>query len=262
MNLREYVQERMELENQRLKNPHLRFENPTSVNEIVELYRTYDGMKRHMRALEPEKVQEYLDNGYAFVGAYYDKQLAGIAISKQLPEDYPYFTLPKNEEKGNIYTLGGLYVRPGFQGLGIASRLSKIVTKGTEKFGKETNEAVGMAYEVSYDNFGSLRILSQHGNYIGFYTDNDNSKEGLTILLYRPYTHETVEVERPNIILTPDEALSYDNLTQGLNFLSNQENIGGMSASVLKQEDGSLVETVVLDNTPNTLPDTTFEMIK
>ena len=127
MNLRDYVAARMEMENKNLKNPNLRFETPSTADEIVNLYRTYDGMRRHMRALSPDKVQEYLDKGYAFVGAYYDKELAGIAVSKQLPNDYPYFTLPKEEEKGNIYTLGGLYVRPDFQGMGIASKLSRIV---------------------------------------------------------------------------------------------------------------------------------------
>lgn len=260
MNLRDYVAARMEIENRNLKNPNLRFETPSTADEIVNLYRTYDGMRRHMRALSPDKVQEYLDKGYAFVGAYYDKELAGIAVSKQLPNDYPYFTLPKEEEKGNIYTLGGLYVRPDFQGMGIASKLSRIVTKGTEAFGKETQEAVGMAYEVSYDNFGSLRILSQFGNYIGFYSD-DIKEEGLTILLYRPYTHEAIQVDRPNIQLTPNEDLSLQHLTEGLTYLSEQEQIGGLTTTV-RELDNAIVTSSILNKTPDTVPAPTFEMVK
>ena len=61
MNLRDYVAKRMEFENTQLKNPNLRFETPSTADEIINLYRTYDGMKRHMRALSPEKVQEYID---------------------------------------------------------------------------------------------------------------------------------------------------------------------------------------------------------
>ena len=59
MNLRDYVAARMEMENRNLKNPNLRFETPSTADEIVNLYRTYDGMRRHMRALSPDKVQEY-----------------------------------------------------------------------------------------------------------------------------------------------------------------------------------------------------------
>ena len=260
MNLKDYVAQRMEYENSQLKNPNLRFESPSTAEEIVNLYRTYSGMKRHMRALSPDKVQEYLDRGYAFVGAYYDKELAGIAVSKQLPSDYPYFTLPKEEEKGNIYTLGGLYVRPDFQGMGIASKLSRIVTKATETFGKETQEAVGMGYEVSYDNFGSLRILSQYGNYIGFYSD-DVKQEGLTILLYRPYTHETIQVDRPNIQLTSDEDLSLQNLTEGLSYLSEQVQIGG-ATTIVRELDNAVVTSNILNKTPSTIPEPTFEMVK
>lgn len=261
MNLRDYVEARMEQENRQTKNRLLEFRSPETAQEIVEMYRTYGGIKRHMRALSPEKVQEYLDNGYAFVGAYYDKQLAGIAVSKQLPEDYPYFTLPRDEQKGNIYTLGGLYVRPDYQGLGIASKLSKIVTQGTEAFGRETKEAVGMAYEVSYDNFGSLKILSKHGNYVGFYSD-ESATEGLTILLYRPFTHDAVKIDRPSIQLLPnDEALSMENLVEGLTYISEQEQIGGMNSTLLEQEDGDILKTWVLNNTPNTIPSPTFEIV-
>lgn len=261
MNLRDYVEARMEQENRQAKNKLLKFRSPETAQEIVEMYRTYGGIKRHMRALSPEKVQEYLDNGYAFVGAYYDKQLAGIAVSKQLPEDYPYFTLPRDEQKGNIYTLGGLYVRPDYQGLGIASKLSKIVTQGTEAFGIETKEAVGMAYEVSYDNFGSLKILSKHGNYVGFYSD-ESATEGLTILLYRPFTHDAVKIDRPSIQLLPnDEALSMENLAEGLTYISEQEQIGGMNSTLLEQENGDILKTWVLNNTPNTIPSPTFEIV-
>lgn len=266
MNLRDYVSARMEQENQLIKNPNLRFETPQSSNEIVELYRTYSGMKRHMRALSKEKVEEYLEQGFAFVGAYYDRELAGIAVSKKLPEDYPYFTLPKDEEKGNIYTLGGLYVNPNFQGLGIASKLSRIVTKGTQDFARDTHEAVGMAYEVSYDNYGSLKILSQHGNYVGFYSDStaegNMGQEGLTILMYRPFTHDAIKVDKPNIVLTADEQTSTENLTDGLVYMSQQEQIGGLTSTVQEQADGVLVKTLVLDKTPYTIPDPTFEIVK
>ncbi len=261
MNLRDYVAERIDQENSLIKNRNLRFEVPQSPDEIVELYRTYAGMKRHMRALSPEKVQEYMDRGFAFVGAYYDRELAGIAVSKQLPDDYPYFTLPRDEEKGNIYTLGGLYVRDDFQGLGIASKLSRIVTKGTEDFGRQTNEAVGMAYEVSYDNYGSLKILSQQGNYIGFYADTP-SDEGLTILLYRPFNHNAVRVEQPSIQLTPDYDTSLEHLTDGLTFMSQQEQIGGLTETVQEQDNGAMVKTLVLNKTPYTIPDPTFELVK
>ena len=261
MNLRDYVSERMEQENNLIKNRSLRFEMPSSPDEIVELYQTYAGMKRHMRALGPEKVQEYLDRGFAFVGAYYDRELAGIAVSKQLPEDYPYFTLPKDEERGNIYTLGGLYVRDDFQGLGIASKLSRIVTKGTEDFGRATKEAVGMAYEVSYDNYGSLKILSQQGNYVGFYADTP-SEEGLTILLYRPFVNEAVRVDQPSIQLTQDADTSLINLTNGLEYISQQEQIGGLTETQQLQDNGAMVKTLVLNKTPHTIPDPTFEMVK
>ena len=260
MNLRDYVSNRMANENARIKNSKLSFDTPSSVDEIVNLYRTYDGMKRHMRALSPEKVQEYLDKGYAFVGAYYDKELAGIAVSKELPTDYPYFTLPKEEEKGSVFTLGGLYVRSEFQGMGLASKLSRIVTQGTEQYATESNNVVGMAYEVSYDNFGSLRILSQYGNYIGFYSDN-TKQEGLTILLYRPYLHDPIKVDRPNIQLTYDEESSLQSLTDGLNYLSQQEQIGGAITTV-REVDNAVVTSNILNRTPSTIPETTFEMIK
>lgn len=260
MNLRDYVANRIDKENANLKNPHLRFDIMQDTNEIAQLYRTFDGMKRQMRPLSPEKVNEYLEKGYAFVGAYMDKELAGIVVSKQLPEEYPYFTLPKNEEKGTIYTLGGLYVHPDHQGFGIASKLSKIITKGTEDYGKGTQEAVGMAYEVSYDNFGSLSILSKHGNYIGFYADSDG-QEGLSILLYRPYVQEAIKVDKPNIILNNDEQESLTNLTNGLNYMANQEQIGGLTETSFEREDGSILTTLVLDKTPLTIPEQTFEMI-
>lgn len=261
MNLRDYVAGRIDRENEKIKNSHLRFDTLEDVGEIAKLYRTYDGMKRQMRPLSLEKAQEYMDKGYAFVGAYMDKELAGIVVSKQLPEEYPYFTLPKDEQKGSIYTLGGLYVRPDFQGFGIASKLSKIITKGTEDYGKDTKEAVGMAYEVSYDNFGSLNILSKHGNYIGFYADSDG-QEGLSILLYRPYAQEAVEVDRPNIILTKDQDESLISLTNGLEHIANQKQIGGLTESIFEREDGSTVTSLIVDKTPLTIPEHTFEMVK
>ena len=260
MDLREYVARRIDKENSNVKSPLLRFDNIEKAEDIVNLYRTFDGMKRHMRALSPEKVNEYMEQGYAFVGAYMDKELAGIAVSKQLPTEYPYFTLPKNESQGDIYTLGGLYVRPDFQGFGIASKLSKIVTKGTEDFGKETGSAVGMAYEVAYDNFGSLSILSKHGNYIGYYADS-TGQEGLTILLYKPYEQEAIKVDKPNIVLTSNEQDSLISLTNGLVHMANQEQIGGLSQTKLELDNGSVVTSLVLDKTPLTIPEQTFEMI-
>jgi len=262
MNLRDYVAQQIEEENRTIVNPNLQFKLAQDPNEIVNLYRTYDGIKRHMRALSKDKVEEYMQNGYAFVGAYYDKKLAGIAVSKQLPENYPYFTLPKNEQKGNIYTLGGLYVNPKFQGLGMASKLGRVITTGTENFGKENpEEAVGMAYEVSYDNYGSLKILSKHGNYVGFYSDS-GYQEGLTILMYRPFLHEAVKIDKPNIVLTPDEQTSMNNLTESLTQISNNQEIGGLTQFDNVLENESVVATMVLNNTPSTIPQPTFEIVK
>ena len=260
MNLKEYVAKRIDKENEIIKNPRLRFDTLQSADEIVSLYRTYDGMKRHMRALSEDKVNEYFEQGYAFVGAYMDKELAGIAVSKQLPEEYPYFTLPKDAEKGVIHTLGGLYVRPDYQGFGIASKLSGIITKGTEDYGKETGQSVGMAYEIAYDNFGSLSILSKHGNYIGYYADSKGD-EGLTILLYRPYTQDAIKVDKPNIVLTSSEQDSLTSLNDGIKYIANQDQIGGMTETNLELDNGSIVTSLITNKTPLTIPEPTFEMI-
>lgn len=261
MNLRNYVQARLEKENSRLHNSHLSFEMPKTAGEIIDFYRAYDGLKRQMRPLSAEQVEAYLDKGYAFVGAYYDKQLAGIVASKQLPENYPYFHTPKSEPEGNIYTLGGIYVKKGLEGLGIASKLSNIITKGTEQFGKETGDAVGMAYEVSYDNYGSLKIMSRQGNYIGFYSDT-SGEEGLSILLYRPFTHEAVNVQnRPNIQITQDEDFSKASLFNALeNLASNPEINGYQTYNEVVGSPDNIVTTHVLNNVPNTLPQEPFNM--
>ena len=94
MNLREYLQQRSEMENARRDlrdNAHLSFATPQTAGEIIDFYRTYNGLKRQMRPLSAEQVETYLAKGYAFVGAYYDHQLAGIVASKQLPENLFYF---------------------------------------------------------------------------------------------------------------------------------------------------------------------------
>ena len=261
MNLRNFVEARLEQENRRTKNSHLSFEVPKTAGEIIDFYRAYDGLKRQMRPLSAEQVEEYLEKGYAFVGAYYDKQLAGIVASKQFPENYPYFHLPKNEPQGNIYTLGGIYVQKGLEGLGIASKLSNIITQGTEQFGKQTGEAVGMAYEVSYDNYGSLKIMSGQGNYVGFYSDTSGD-EGLSILLYKPFTHEAIKIaDRPNIQITQDEEFSKASLFNALETIAANPEIGGYETyhEVVGRED-NIVTTHVLNSVPNTLPQSTFEM--
>lgn len=260
MNLRDYINSRMEEENRTIKNPQLRFAEPQTAEEIVALYRTYDGLRRKMRPLNEEKVHEYLDKGFAFAGAYYDKQLAGVVVSKQFPENYPYFTLPKEEEQGEVYTLGGLFVRPDFQGFGIASRLSKIITQGTENFGKETGGAVGIGYEVSYDNQGSLKILSQFGNYIGTYEDKEG-EEGLSVMLYRPFGHEPVKIDRPTIELSQDQDASRISLTEGLQYIGSQEGVGGVSEIIRPLENGNEVTSLILNNTANTIPEPTFDFV-
>lgn len=262
MNLRNYVQARLEEENRRLKfeNDHVEFQTPKTAGEIIDFYRTYDGLKRQMRPLSAEQVEEYLEKGYAFVGAYYDKQLAGIVASKKLPDNYPYFHLPKSEPNGDIYTLGGIYVKKGLGGLGIASRLSNIITQGTQKFGQETGDAVGMAYEVSYDNSGSLKIMSRQGNYVGFYSDT-SGQEGLSVLLYRPFTHEAIEIpNRPDIqIVTQDETISKANLFNALETLASNPEIGGYQTynEVVGSEE-NIVTTHVLNNVPDMLPQAPF----
>ena len=261
MDLRNFVQARLEEENSRLKNGHIQFEMPKTAGEIIDFYRAYDGLKRQMRPLSAQQVEEYLQKGYAFVGAYYDKQLAGIVASKQFPENYPYFHPPKSEPDGNIYTLVGIYVKKGLEGMGIASKLSNIITQGTERFGQQTGNAVGMAYEVSYDNYGSLKIMSGQGNYVGFYSDT-SGEEGLSILLYRPFTHDAVNVQnRHSIPITQDEETSKTNLFNALETLASNPEIGGYQTySEMVGSEDNIVTTHILNNVPNTLPQAPFSL--
>ena len=264
MNLRDYVENRMERENKLLASSDLKFSAPKTAGEIVDLYRTYDGLRRKMRPLDEKHVEEYLSKGFSFAGAYLNKELIGIAVSKKLPENYEYFALPKNETKGDIYTLGGLYVRDKYQGLGIASKLTRIVTEGTKDFAQNENDsgAVGMAYEVSYDNFGSLKILSKYGNYVGLYDDSNNIG-GLSIMLYKPFLHDTVKIDNPNIQLSTDERQSRVNLEDAVVDIANQDGIGGytMTSTYIPEEDNTLIK-ISLNSTPSTVPEQTFEIVE
>lgn len=266
MNLREYLQQRSEMENARRDlrdNAHLSFATPQTAGEIIDFYRTYNGLKRQMRPLSAEQVETYLAKGYAFVGAYYDHQLAGIVASKQLPENYPYFHLPQSEPQGQIYSLGGIYVDPRVSGMGIASRLSNIVTEGTQQFARETDANIaGLGIEVSYDNYGSLKIMSRQGNYIGFYSDT-SGQEGLSILLYRPFTHDAINIaERPTIdLVSTDEELSRASLFGALETMAANPEIGGyQTINQAVGEEGNIVTTHILNNVANTMPQPTFQM--
>ena len=262
MNLRGYVERRIEEENKLIvNNKHIEFAPTYDAGQIVDIYRTYNGLRRQMRPLNEEQVETYLKNGYAFVGAYYDKELAGIVVSKKLPENYPFFHLPKNEQQGDVYTLGGLYVKKEYEGLGLASKLSRIITNGTKDYGVETQETVGMAYEISYDNFGSLKVLSKHGNYVGFYHDGFK-EEGLSILLYKPFLHEAVSVEDPSIkLVSTNEEFSKISLENALNQMSQDERIGGVTNYETEISEGNTVYSTVIDQTPNTIPTETFEIV-
>ncbi|MBQ3048286.1 MAG: GNAT family N-acetyltransferase [Clostridia bacterium] len=255
MNLKDYVQQRMEEENRALVNSDFSFRSPKTAGEIVDFYRTYRGLTRQMRPLNDQQVEEYLSKGYQFIGAYYNDRLTGISVSKEFPEGYPYFYLPKDEVQGRVSTLGGLYVSPEFGGLGLASRLSSITTQATEQYGKnEPGAPVGMAYEVSYDNPGSLKILNRLGNFVGYYSDSD-SKEGLSLLLYRPFIQQPVTVESPSIVLTRDEQDSQISVTSGFQQIATQSQIGGFETYTHQFEDGSVATTNILNKTPNTIDD-------
>lgn len=257
MNLKDYVEEQIENENQILGTKKLKYFSPTSTDKIVKLYQTYTGSTSKMHPLNHERVNEYLNQGFAFVGVEHEEELVGITVTRQFPENYPYFVLPRNEKKGPIYTLGGLYVRPDFQGQGIASKLSKIAIQGTEKFAKETGKAVGIGYEVSYDNQRSLNTLSWQGNYIGYYNDK-NGQEGLSILLYRPFHDQPVKVNRSVIKLTKDETTSLQNLKEGLMCMGRHEKIGGLTEASRTLDDGNVVTTCVINQTADTITEPAF----
>ena len=262
MDLRKFVERRIEKENKLIvNNKHIEFAPTYNAGQIVDIYRTYNGLRRQMRPLNEQQVEEYLQKGYAFVGAYYDKELAGIVVSKKLPEDYPFFHLPKNDKQGDVYTLGGLYVKKEYEGLGLASKLSRIITTGTKDYGITTKETVGMAYEVSFDNFGSLKILSNHGNYVGFYHD-EAWKEGLSILLYKPFLQEAINVENPGIKLdASDETFSKQSLENALNIMASDSKIGGVTNYTTQLSEDNIVYSTVINSTPNTIPEETFEIL-
>ena len=260
MKLKDYFQQRMDEENKLISNYRMRYKAPKTAGEIVDFYRTYDGLKRQMRALNSEQVEEYMANGYAFACAYLDNKLAGVVASKQFPEDYPYFHLPKNEPQGVVNTLGGLYVNKKYSGLGIASKLAEIATQATQEYSqKEENFTVGMAYEVSYDNNACLRILGKQGNFAGYYSDTAG-KEGLSILLYKPFLHQPVEIENPNIILTSEEQSSQISLAHGLQQIANQPQVGGFEVFTHQLDDGNIVTTNILNTIPKTVSEHTFEV--
>lgn len=260
MNLREYMQQRMEEENRLLSNANVHYNAPKTAGEIVDLYRKYDGLLRQMRALNSDQVEEYMAKGFAFAGAYVDSQLVGIVASKELPQNYPFFHLPKNEPQGKISTLGGLFVDKKFNGLGIASRLSSIVTQATENYGThEQNAPVGMAYEISYDNPGSLRVLSKQGNFVGYYNDSE-SKEGLSVLLYKPFIKEPVEIEQPNILLTSNEHVSQINLAHAFEEMACQNGVDGFTTYTHDIGEDNIVTTKILNATPKTISEQTFDI--
>jgi len=257
MNLNDYVQQRMEAENRLLNGSDLTFKQPKTPGEIVDLYRTYKGLTRQMRPLNEQQVEEYMSKGYSFIGAYMNNKLAGVSVSKEFPENYPLFHLPKSEGDGRVSTLGGLYVSKNFNGLGLASNLSKITTEATEQFGKnEPGAPIGMAYEISYDNPGSLKVLSRQGNFVGYYSDAQG-QEGLSLLLYRPFNQSPVEIDKPSIVLTKDETASQINVVDGFMHIANQPQIGGFEVYKHELSDGNIVTTNILNTTPNTLPDQT-----
>lgn len=262
MELRNYVERRIEQANKLIaKNKHIEFAPTYNAGQIVDIYRTYNGLRRRMRPLNEEQVEEYLQKGYSFVGAYYDKELAGIVVSKKLPENYPLFHLPKNDKQGDVFTLGGLYVKSEFEGLGLASKLSRIATSGTKDYGIATKETVGMAYEVSYDNFGSLKILSNHGNYVGFYYD-ELGKEGLSILLYKPFLQEAVSVDSPSIKLdASNEEFSKQSLESALYSMAKDDRIGGVTNYSTELTQDNTAYLTVINSTPNTVPEETFEIL-
>lgn len=257
MDLKDFLAECVEKENINKKNKKLKYFLPTSIDKIVKLYKTYNGSKSKMHPLDYARVSEYLDKGFAFVGAKCDDELVGITVSRQFPENYPYFALPKNEVKGEIYTLGGLYVHPDFQGQGIATKLSHIAVNGTENFGRKTGKAVGIGYEVSYDNEKSLNTLSKQGNYIGYYYDK-NQQEGLSILLYRPFCHQALKINHGTIKLSKDEASSFQNLNHGLISMGFQKDVGGITKRVHILDDGNEVTTCVINNTVDTVTEPLF----
>ena len=74
--------------------------------------------------------------------------------------------------------------------------------------------------------------------------------------------HNAVRVEQPSIQLTPDYDTSLEHLTDGLTFMSQQEQIGGLTETVQEQDNGAMVKTLVLNKTPYTIPDPTFELVK
>ena len=261
MNLKDYVEEQVEKENQISGTKKLRFFSPTSSEKIVKLYKTYTGSRAKMHPLNTKRVNEFLDQGFAFVGVEHEKELVGITVTRQFPENYPYFTLPANEKKGTIYTLGGLYVRPDFQGRGLATKLSKIAIQGTEKFAKETGKAVGIGYEVSYDNEKSLNTLSWQGNYIGYYNDA-KGQEGLSVLLYRPFLDEPVQMERTTIKLPKNERIALKNLSEGLTYMGRQADVGGVTETKRELEDGNVVTTCVINRTVNTVTPPAFSFEK
>jgi|GEM_PF-2946203 len=261
MELKDYVNECVEMENRSVKSSKLRFFLPTSTERIVKLYNTYNGDKSKMHPLDSARVDEYLEKGFAFVGAKYNNELIGIAVSRQFPENYPYFTLPRSEQKGPVYTLGGLYVRPDFQGKGIATKLSRIAIHGTENFGWETRKAVGIGYEVSYDNERSLNTLTHQGNFIGYYFDKDK-KEGLSILLYRPFHHPALKFDRSIIKLTHDETTSLRNLKRGLTYMGRHQEIGGVNETIRTLDDGNVVTTRVINHTVDTVTEPVFSFEK
>lgn len=260
MNLKDYFQQKMEEENRLSQNAHIRYREPKTPGEIVDLYRKYDGLQRQMRALNSDQVEEYMAKGYAFAGAYDDRELVGIVASKEFPENYPYFHLPKNEVQGKVSTLGGLYVDKNHTGLGIASHLSYIASQATRDYGvNEENAPVGMAYEVSYDNTGSLRVLGKQGHFVGYYSDTA-FKEGLSLLLYKPFMQTPVEIVKPNILLTDNEQESQINLAQGFEEIAAQPQIGGFEVYTHEIGEGNIVTTNVLNTTPRTVPEQTFEV--
>ena len=56
MNLKDYFQQKMEEENRLMLKTHIKYKEPKTAGEIVDLYRKYYGLQRQIRALNSDQV--------------------------------------------------------------------------------------------------------------------------------------------------------------------------------------------------------------
>ncbi len=146
------------------------------VGDICRLYESYDGCQEFLYVPSAEEVKEgILSTDSCYVGMFGNgNKLMGVAKLKRLEFPYPFFVLPKQEEKtaGACYGLSGLMVASEYRNKGVAKKLVNVALSALHSYG-----AKGIYADCEYRNRASFLTLSHTLNFIGF-VDGRNGAEG------------------------------------------------------------------------------------